>query len=395
MRKYLILLILLTTPVCAADKKITELTEATTVSDDDLLLIVDDPSGTPANKKITLGNFNLDRGEVSAGIAGYFPYYPSTGTTIQGQTVLYTDGTNIGIGTTTPEYLLDVAGAIRTSGTNGLILNNGGGVKTSTTSGHTALLQAYNTGSVAYTTFGTLTAGASPSFDLSSSTTIGTLEIVNRTGSQTLTNKTLTTPIITSISNSGTITIPSGTDTLVARDTTDTLTNKTLTSPKIGTSILDTNGNTLFGLTATASAVNSITYANGATGSDPSITVTGDANRGLTLTMAGTGGLRVISTNTGPSRFGRGVTVNHDQNSGSGDDFLVKTGSSSTAFQVDASANKVNMGVVLNLAPTASAPGSPVSGDVYVDSTASPDELCFYDGSAWQGLSSGTDANCA
>lgn len=50
------------------------------------------------------------------------------------------------------------------------------------------------------------------------------------TPAQTLTNKTLTLPVIASISNGGTITIPSGTDTLVGRDTTDTFTNKTITS---------------------------------------------------------------------------------------------------------------------------------------------------------------------
>ena len=43
---------------------------------------------------------------------------------------------------------------------------------------------------------------------------------------QTLTNKTLTTPIISSISNTGTLTLPSSTDTLVGQATTDTLTNK-------------------------------------------------------------------------------------------------------------------------------------------------------------------------
>ena len=60
-----------------------------------------------------------------------------------------------------------------------------------------------------------------------------TEQVVGLTASQTLTNKTLTTPIIASISNSGTITIPTGTDTLVGKATTDTLTNKTLTSPVI------------------------------------------------------------------------------------------------------------------------------------------------------------------
>jgi hypothetical protein len=48
--------------------------------------------------------------------------------------------------------------------------------------------------------------------------------------SETLTNKTLTTPIISSISNTGTLTLPTDTDTLVGRATTDTLTNKTLGS---------------------------------------------------------------------------------------------------------------------------------------------------------------------
>lgn len=47
-----------------------------------------------------------------------------------------------------------------------------------------------------------------------------------------------------------------------------------------------------------------------------------------------------------------------------------------------------------NLAPRASAPASAASGDLYVDSTPNPDELCFYDGAAWQGISSGVDANC-
>lgn len=61
---------------------------------------------------------------------------------------------------------------------------------------------------------------------------------VTLTGTQTLTNKTLTTPVIASVSNSGTVTLPTGTRTLVARDTTDTLTNKTLTSPVVTSPVL-------------------------------------------------------------------------------------------------------------------------------------------------------------
>ena len=52
--------------------------------------------------------------------------------------------------------------------------------------------------------------------------------VVTLSDTQTLTNKTLTTPIISSISNSGTITLPTSTDTLVGRATTDTLTNKSI-----------------------------------------------------------------------------------------------------------------------------------------------------------------------
>jgi hypothetical protein len=40
-----------------ADKKVTELTALTSASRDDLLLIVNDPSGTPESRKITIGNF--------------------------------------------------------------------------------------------------------------------------------------------------------------------------------------------------------------------------------------------------------------------------------------------------------------------------------------------------
>ena len=66
----------------------------------------------------------------------------------------------------------------------------------------------------------------------------------------TFTNKTLTAPIISSISNTGTLTLPTSTDTLVGRATTDTLTNKTLTAPVIST-ISNTGTVTLFTATDT------------------------------------------------------------------------------------------------------------------------------------------------
>jgi hypothetical protein len=66
--------------------------------------------------------------------------------------------------------------------------------------------------------------------DTASNTITGAVTL---TGTQTLTNKTLTSPVISTISNTGTVTLPTATDTLVGRATTDTLTNKTLTSPAV------------------------------------------------------------------------------------------------------------------------------------------------------------------
>ena len=69
--------------------------------------------------------------------------------------------------------------------------------------------------------------------------------VATLTGTQTLTNKTLTTPIIASLkqSSSNTLTMPAVTDTLVGKTTTDTLTNKTLTSPVLGGTTTTASGN--------------------------------------------------------------------------------------------------------------------------------------------------------
>jgi hypothetical protein len=92
--------------------------------------------------------------------------------------------------------------------------------------------------------------------------------VVTLTGTQTLTNKTLTTPIIASISNTGTLTLPTSTDTLVGRATTDTLTNKTLTNPTI-TNYTETpysaNSSTAITLALTNGTVQIITLTGNAT----------------------------------------------------------------------------------------------------------------------------------
>jgi len=73
---------------------------------------------------------------------------------------------------------------------------------------------------------------------------------------------------------------------------TQTLTNKTLTSPTIGTKIADTNGNELLLLTATGSAVNEFTLANASTGNGPTLSATGETNVGININPKGTGVLK-------------------------------------------------------------------------------------------------------
>ena len=98
------------------------------------------------------------------------------------------------------------------------------------------------TGSGAFTT----DQSADETITLSIDSTVATL-----TGTQTLTNKTLTTPVISSISNTGTLTLPTSTDTLVGRATTDTLTNKSISG----------GDNTLTNIPNSALSNNSITVA--------------------------------------------------------------------------------------------------------------------------------------
>jgi len=80
---------------------------------------------------------------------------------------------------------------------------------------------------------------------------------------------------------------------------TQTLTNKTLTSPKIGTSILDTNGNELALLTATSSAVNEFTIANAATTAGPTLSATGETNVPINITPKGTGDVFINPPSSG------------------------------------------------------------------------------------------------
>jgi hypothetical protein len=89
------------------------------------------------------------------------------------------------------------------------------------------------------------------------------------------------------ITTSGTIAIDS---TVVTLTGTQTLTNKTLTTPIIG-QINDANGNAELKFSAIASAVNQVTIENSATGNPVHISATGtDTNIGIHLAPKGTSG---------------------------------------------------------------------------------------------------------
>jgi len=92
--------------------------------------------------------------------------------------------------------------------------------------------------------------------------------------------------------NTGVFEVPLGDTNEVTLTGTQTLTNKTLTSPTIGTKISDTGGNELLLLTATGSAVNEFTLANASTGNGPTLSATGETNVGININPKGTGVLK-------------------------------------------------------------------------------------------------------
>ena len=130
--------------------------------------------------------------------------------------------------------------------------------------------------------------------------------IVGTTDTQTLTNKTLTTPVISSISNTGTVTLPTSTDTLVGRATTDTLTNKTLTTPAITNPTVTNYVETTF--TANSSTAITLDLANGTV---QIITLTGNATITMPTATAGKSFIIMLKQDATGSRSVTWTTVKY------------------------------------------------------------------------------------
>lgn len=115
--------------------------------------------------------------------------------------------------------------------------------------------------------------------------------VVGTTNTQTLTNKTLTAPVISTISNTGTLTLPTSTDTLVGRATTDTLTNKTING----------SSNTITNVSLSAGVTGTLPVANGGTGQ------TSASAAFAALAPTTTKGDIIVDNGTDPIRVGVGA----------------------------------------------------------------------------------------
>jgi hypothetical protein len=235
-----------------------------------------------------------------------------------GDIILDADGAQVyfkDAGTTNFTFNLGSVPQIQANGTGLMIENSSSSIDFKAASGNYEFLT--NSGGQAIQIQGTATPEIryfqnSNTLDLAVTTLTGartltlpdaTDTLVGKATTDTLTNKTLTSPVISSISNTGTLTLPTSTDTLVGRATTDTLTNKTLTSAVLntgvsGTAVLDEDNMASNSATQLATQQSIKAYVDANAGS-------GDLNNVLTSGNT-TGGVNILFGDNDKAIFGAG-----------------------------------------------------------------------------------------
>jgi hypothetical protein len=181
-----------------ADVKISALSAIASVAGEDLVAIIDDPSGTPASRKATMT-----------------------------QILTYIDANITALQNLVEDTTPDLGGTLTGSG-----FDQTGMGTISMTEQAAANADVAGDGQMWVKT-------ATPN-QLWFTDDAGTdFQLASLAGTETFTNKTLTTPVISSISNTGTLTLPTSTDTLVGKATTDTLTNKSIVASQLTGIIAD------------------------------------------------------------------------------------------------------------------------------------------------------------
>ncbi len=136
------------------------------------------------------------------------------------------------------------------------------------------------------------------------------------------------------------------------RADTEILTNKTLTSPKIGTAIVDTNGNEIIKTPATGSAVNEVTVTNAATGTGPTIAASGgDTDVDLNISAKGEGRLNLT---------GHEVKIDH-----------IATANEDIALEIDMNSDTFAQAIALDIAYNA---GTLAAGEEDISTLTTIDE---------------------
>lgn len=187
--------------------------------------------------------------------------------------------------------------------------------------------------------------------------------VVGTSDSQTLTTKTISLGSNTVSGTTAQFNTALSDNDFTTLAGTETLTNKTLTSPKVN-QINDTNGNEEIIFVTTGSAVNEITVTNAATAGKPKISATGgDTNITLNLVPKGTGTVQAngvdLVTTTGTQTV-TGKTINLTDNTLEGTRAQFNTALSDENFATQGAIETLTNKTLGN--PTTVGAGTEISG---------------------------------